>query len=120
MRIDLKKASGFMRQASESLDGKDGEQAYDQEKRAQAILDQFSSRPNSSADQTSASRGNDPSSNGNNRGKASPATDKGTVKSTGDPQAAAAFRRRVQQGLSQEIPGELGTTIRRYAEGLLR
>ena len=111
MRDDLKRASGLMQQASESLDGKDGELAYDKEKSAQALLDKFTSKPN---------QGDDASNNGNHHGKPSPATDKGTVKSTGDPQAAAAFRRRVQQGLSGDVPGGLGSTIRRYAEGLLR
>jgi hypothetical protein len=111
VRNDLKKASSLMKQASDSLDSKDGELAYDQEKRAQAILDQYSSKPN---------RGSDPSNDGNRHGRATPSTDQGTVKSTGDPQAAAAFRRRVQRGLSQEAKGGLGTTIRRYAEGLLR
>ena len=110
MRSDLDKAAGWMKQASDSLDRSDGDIGYDQEKRAQAILDQFVSK----------SKSGERSGGTNGHGKASPATDKGSVKSTGDPQLAAAFRRRVQQGLSHEVPGDLGATIRRYAEGLLR
>lgn len=110
MRSDLDKASGLMKQASDALDHNDGELAFDHEKRAQALLDQFDSQ----TDQTS------PGTMGGENNHTLPSTDKGTVKSTGDPQAAAAFRRRVQRGLSQEMPGELGATIRRYAEGLLR
>jgi hypothetical protein len=110
MRNDLDKASGLMKQASDSLDRNDGELAFDHETRAQALLDQFDSHSNRA-------------SSGEANGEvthSSPALDKGIVKPTGDPQAAAAFRRRVQRGLSQEVPGELGATIRRYAEGLLR
>lgn len=110
MRSDLDKASGLMKQASDALDHNDGELALDHEQRAQALLDQFDSQP----DQTS------PGNTGGENNHTLPSTDKGTVKPTGDPQAAAAFRRRVQRGLSQEVPGELGAAIRRYAEGLLR
>jgi len=110
LRSDLDKASSLMRQASDSLDHSDGDLAFYQAKQAQALLDQFDSSPKQDASGSTR----DETAHG------SPATDRGTVKSTGDPQAAAAFRRRVQQGLSQDVPGELGATIRRYAEGLLR
>jgi hypothetical protein len=111
MRRDLDRASGFMDDASESLALSDGDLAYHQEQKAQALLDQFDSKLN----HPSGRDGDDPT-----HGKGSPSTDKGTVTPTGDPQAAAAFRRRVQRGLSQDLPGDLGSTIRRYAEGLLR
>ncbi len=111
MRRDLDRASGFMDDASESLSLSDGDLAYHQEQKAQALLDQFDAKLN----KPSGHDGEDSA-----HGKGSPATDKGTVTPTGDPQAAAAFRRRVQRGLSQDLPGDLGSTIRRYAEGLLR
>jgi hypothetical protein len=111
MRHDLDRASGFMDDASESLSLGDGDLAYRQEQKAQALLDQFDEKHNN----PSGREGDDPA-----HGKGSPSTDKGTVTPTGDPQAAAAFRRRVQQGLGQDLPGDLGSTIRRYAEGLLR
>ena len=112
MRRDLERASGLMDQASDSLERSNGDMAYNQEQRAQELLDQFDTKPNQS------SAGHDGSDAAH--GKSSPTTDRGTVTPTGDPQAAALFRRRVQRGLSQDVPGELGSTIRRYAEGLLR
>ena len=112
MRRDLDRASSLMDDASESLSVSDGDLALHQEQKAQALLDQFDEKLNHSS---SGRNGDDPV-----HGKGSPSTDKGTVTPTGDPQAAAAFRRRVQRGLSQDLPGDLGSTIRRYAEGLLR
>ena len=112
MRLALDRASGLMDQASDSLQHSDGDRALDHEQRAQALLDQFDEKPNHG----SSGRDGDVSA----RDKGASHTEQGTITPTGDPQAAAAFRRRVQQGLSQEVQGELGSTIRRYAEGLLR
>jgi hypothetical protein len=112
MRHDLERASSCMDQASDLLEQSDGDLALYQERRAQSLLDQFSAKPNQSFS------GND--GKAADLGKSLPNLDNGTVLPTGDPEAAAAFRQRVQRGLSQETPGELGSTIRRYAEGLLR
>jgi hypothetical protein len=112
LRKDLERAAGFMDLASDALENKDGTHALEQERRAQELLDHIDARrANSTAERQR--EGGPP--------KSSPTNSQGTVASTGDPEAAARFRSRVQKGLTTQTPaGELGQAIRRYAEGLLR
>jgi hypothetical protein len=112
LRRDLEHAAGFMDLASDALENKDGTQALEQERRAQELLDHVDAqRPSRTAERDKE----------NGQAKPSTSSNQGTVTPTGDPEAAARFRSRVQQGLSTQTPtGELGSAIRRYAEGLLR
>ncbi len=75
MRRDLDRASGLMDQASDSLDHNNGDLAFYQEQRAQALLDQFDAKPNQSL---SGHDGDDAT-----HGKGLSTADKGTVKPTG-------------------------------------
>lgn len=111
LRRDIDRAADYMERASEALSKSDGASALDDEQRAQALLDRFDSQAN---------RGRDEGNQDEAPSRPSPMTNRGTVTPTGDPEAAARFRSRVQKGLSTQAPGELGAAIRRYAEGLLR
>ena len=111
LRNDLGRAAELMERASGDLERSDGTQALDHEKLAQSLLDNFDAQPGNRS--TEGARDDA-------QGKNSPATNQGTVTPTGDPELAARFRARVQKGLSAEAPGELGSAVRRYAEGLLR
>jgi hypothetical protein len=111
LRRDLGRAAEFMDLATDALEKSDGTDALGHERRAQALLDRFDAQQKSRAGEGSKD---------DTQGKASPMTNQGTVTPTGDPEAAARFRSRVQMGLSTQAPGELGSAVRRYAEGLLR
>jgi hypothetical protein len=111
LRHDLGRAAALMERASGELERSDGTQALDHEKAAQALIDHFEAQPSNRS--TDGARDDA-------QGKNSPATNQGTVTPTGDPELAARFRARVQKGLSPGASGELGSAVRRYAEGLLR
>lgn len=111
LRHDLGRAAEFMDGASDALEKSDATAALDQEQRAQALLDRFDSQQRNRPAEANRDDA---------RGKVAPITNQGAVTPTGDPEAAARFRSRVQNGLNTQTPGALGTAIRRYAEGLLR
>lgn len=111
LRNDLGRAAALMDRASGDLERSDGTQALERERAAQALLDHFDAPPG-----TRSNGGARDDAQGTSR----PATNQGTVTPTGDPELAARFRARVQKGLSPGAPGELGSAVRRYAEGLLR
>jgi len=111
LRNDLGRAAELMERASGDLERSDGTQALDHEKMAQALLERFDAQPGNRSTE---------SARDDAQGKNSPATNQGSVTPTGEPELAARFRARVQKGLSAGAPGELGSAVRRYAEGLLR
>ncbi len=107
LREDLVQAGEFMDLASDALERSNGSEALDYEQRAQSLLEHFEAQPRD------GSREDQP-------GQGASASNQGAVTPTGDPETAARFRSRVQKGLSTQVSGELDSTIRRYAEGLLR
>jgi hypothetical protein len=111
LRDDLVHAGDFMDLASDALERSNGPVALDHEQRAQSLLDHFD---------TQSRDGSRDEWRDDQQGQSGSASNQGTVTPTGDPESAARFRSRVQKGLSSKASGELGSTIRRYAEGLLR
>lgn len=114
IRSDLSQASRLMQKAAAALEAGRGRGALEPQKQAQELLER--NQPIPDKPRGAAQQEHDDSS----RGNPDRAAKGGNVVSTSDVENRERFRRRVQDGLSQEVSPDLSKAVRRYAEGLLK
>jgi hypothetical protein len=113
IKSDLEQASRWMNEASQELEGARGRRAYEQQEKAQALLER--SEPGEESEPGSPSGAHGP---GGRRGGVS--DERSVVAPTADAEGRERFRRRVLEGLGTDLPPESSSRVRRYVEGLLR